>query len=90
MDIYPMFMNRKTQICHKVSSSIGSVELKSESQQVICGLLFSGSVLSLLRPHGLQPPWLLCPRDFPGKNTGVGSHPLLQEIFPTQGSGLLH
>ena len=24
------------------------------------------------------------PWDFPGKNTGVGSHPLLQEIFPTQ------
>ena len=28
----------------------------------------------------------------PGKNTGVGSHPSLQGIFPTQGSnpGLLH
>ena len=25
---------------------------------------------------------------FPGKNTGVGSHPLLQGIFPTQGSSL--
>ena len=24
----------------------------------------------------------------PGKNTGVGSHFLLQEIFPTQGSNL--
>ena len=35
---------------------------------------------------------LLCPWDFPGKNTGVGSHLLLQGIFPTQGSnpGLLH
>ena len=32
------------------------------------------------------------PRDFPGKNTGVCSHALLQGIFPTQGSnlGLLH
>ena len=30
--------------------------------------------------------------DYPGKNTGVGSHALLQGIFPTQGSnpGLLH
>ena len=27
----------------------------------------------------------LCPRNFPGKNTGVGCHILLQEIFPTQG-----
>ena len=27
-----------------------------------------------------------CPWDSPGKNTGVGCHFLLQEIFPTQGS----
>ena len=43
-------------------------------------------------PCGLQPSRLLCPRDFPGKNTGVGCHFLLQEIFPTQGlnPGLPH
>ena len=42
-------------------------------------------------------PWtiatrFLCPWDFPGKNTGVGCHFLLQGIFPTQGSNsyLLH
>ena len=28
---------------------------------------------------------LLCPWDFPGKNTRVGYHFLLQGIFPTQG-----
>ena len=41
---------------------------------------------------GLQPARLLCPRDFPGKNTGVGYHFLLQGIFLTQGlnPGLLH
>ena len=35
---------------------------------------------------------LLCPWDFPGRNTGVGCHFLIQWIFPTQGSnpGLLH
>ena len=35
---------------------------------------------------------LLCPCDFPGKNTGVGCHFLLQGIFPTQelNLGLLH
>ena len=34
----------------------------------------------------------LQPWDFPGKNTGVGCHFLLQEIFPTQelNPGLLH
>ena len=35
-------------------------------------------------------PWtvatrLLCPWNFPGKNIGVGSHSLLQGIFPIQG-----
>ena len=39
-----------------------------------------------LQPHGLQPISLLSPWDFPGKNTGVGCHALLQGIFPTQGS----
>ena len=45
-----------------------------------------------LRPHGLQPTRLLRPWDSPGKNTGVGSHCLLQGIFLTQGSnpGLPH
>ena len=35
-------------------------------------------------PHGLQPARLLCPWDFPGKNTGVGCHFLLQGIFPSR------
>ena len=38
------------------------------------------------QPQGLQPARLLCPWDFPGKNTGVGCHFLLQGIFLTQGS----
>ena len=38
-------------------------------------------------------PWIvayqvLCPWDSPGNNTGVGSHSLLQPIFPMQGSNL--
>ena len=39
-----------------------------------------------LQPHGLWPAELLCPWDSPIKNTGVGSHALLQGIFQTQGS----
>ena len=40
-----------------------------------------------LRLHGLYSPW-----NSPGQNTKVGSHSLLQGIFPTQGSnpGLPH
>ena len=33
-----------------------------------------------LQPHGLY-----SPRNSPGQNTGVGSHSLLQGLFPTQG-----
>ena len=49
-----------------------------------CVLSLSGMSDSLW-PHGLQPARLLCPRDSPGKNTGVGCHALLQGIFPIQG-----
>ena len=45
-----------------------------------------------LSPLFMGFPRLLCPWDFPGKNTGVGCHFLLQGIFATQGSKpcLLH
>ena len=53
----------------------------------------SHSVMSSsLRPHRLQPLRLLCPWNFPGKNTGMVIHSPLQDIFPTQGlnPSLLH
>ena len=59
-------------------------------QYAVCG---SHSVVSnSFQSHGLQPTRLLCPRNSPGENTGVGSHFLPQGIFLTQGSapGLLH
>ena len=40
---------------------------------------------SFLWPHGVEPARRLCPWNFPGKNTVVGCHFLLQGIFPTQG-----
>ena len=45
-----------------------------------------------LQAHGLQPTRFPCTWNSPGKNPGVGSHSLLQRIFPTQGlnPGLLH
>ena len=35
---------------------------------------------SSLQPCGLQPARLLCPWDYPGENTGVGCHFLLQGV----------
>ena len=40
----------------------------------------SPSCVWLFLTHGLYRPW-----NSPGQNTGVGSHSLLQGIFPTQG-----
>ena len=45
----------------------------------VCSILSSS-----LWSHGLQPTRLLCPWNFPGKNTRVGYHALLQGIFPTR------
>ena len=46
----------------------------------------------ILRPHRLLPASLLCPWNSPGKDTRMGCHTRLQEIFLTQGSnpGFLH
>ena len=47
-----------------------------------CCSLITKSCLILCNPtDGIH----LCPWDFPGKNTGVGGHFLLQGIFLTQG-----
>ena len=46
-------------------------------------LMHVSSVVSdSLQTYGLHPARFLCPWDFPGKNTGVGCHALLQVIFP--------
>ena len=59
----------------------------TSSPDVICLHALSRSVMyDSLGPYGLWPARLLCPWDFPGKNTGVGCHALLQGIFLTQGS----
>ena len=57
-----------------------------------CVCLIVSVVSDSLQPYGLQPTRLLCPLNSLGKNTRVGSHSLLQGIFPTQrqNPGLLH
>ena len=53
--------------------------------QTACELRCSVVSYSLWPPPGLKLARLFCPWSFPGKNTGVGCHFLLQGIFPTQG-----
>ena len=54
--------------------------------------LVAQSCVTLCDPIDCSPPRLLRPWDFPGKNTGVDCHFLLQGILPIQGSnpGLPH
>ena len=60
-----------------LSWSPASMSSKSERHSVLCNSA----------THGLYSPW-----SSPGQNTGVGSHSLLQRIFPTKESnpGLPH
>ena len=53
-------------------------------------VLVAQSCLTLLQPHGLQSLRFRYPWNSPGKNTGVGTHSLLQGIFLTQGSNSVY
>ena len=55
---------------------------------VYCLDLWAWLCLTLCDPLDRSPTRLLCLWDFPGKNTEVGCHFLLQGTFPTQGSNL--
>ena len=59
---------------------------------VVCVYWVTSVMSNSLQPHGERSLVGYSPWDFLSKNTGVGSHFLLQGIFPTQGSnlGLLH
>ena len=76
----------RTLGCH---STLKRSELSSQGKtgrNLKCVLLFSRWIMQeSLWPHGLWPTRLLCPWGFPGKNTGVGCHALLQGVFPSQG-----
>ena len=69
------FLRQNQEELENINDSIRSNESESMSHSVLS---------DSLPPHGLQPPSLLCPWNSPVKNTGVGSHSLLQGIFMTQ------
>ena len=80
---------------HGLSCSVACGILKIRDRTHVSCIGESESEVAVsdsLLPYGLYPARLLCPWDFPGNNTGVGCHFLLQGIFLTQGSnsGLPH
>ena len=62
------------------------------SSVLCCCCVVAKSCPTLLQLSRLQPSSLICPWGYPGKNTGMGYHFLLQGIFLTQGLNpcLLH
>ena len=60
-------------------------QMRDTAQGLFSCCSVAQSWLTLCHHMDCSPARLLCPWDFPGKNTGVGCHLLLQEIFPTQG-----
>ena len=74
-----VLLSRFSYVCVCVCCSVASV-------MCVCVCCSIASVMSKsLRPHGLKTASLLCPWDFTGKNTRMGCHAFLQEIFLTQG-----
>ena len=76
-----------SQIYKRKSSSPSGVQvvlLLGPRWPVLC--LVAQSCPILWNPMGCSPPGSFVQGDFPGKNTRVGCHALLQGIFPTQES----
>ena len=74
------FMTQPSNIIMSEKERQGVCDHNSYHQYCVCSV-----VSNSLQPHGLKPSSLLCPWNFPGKNTRVGCHFLLQGVFPTQG-----
>ena len=68
---------------HLLHWQVGSLLLSH--QVVVVVVVYLLSRVGLLQPCGPQHARLLCPWDFPGKNTGVSGHSLFQGIFLTVG-----
>ena len=74
----PIMTSKRLGTGHVISE-----EDSRDSEVTTC--MTAQSCLTLWDPQRLQPARLLCPWNSPGKNTGMGSHALLQGIFPTPG-----
>ena len=61
---------------------------KNQQQRWCVFVCVFSHVQCSVTPWNIQHARHLCPWDFPGKNTAVGCHFLLQGILPTQGSNL--
>ena len=78
-----LMFQRYTQHVHH---SVFSRSFPPNHHYLCCVCTCVCAQLIQLCPHGSWSTRLLCPWNFPSKNTGVGCHALLQGIFLTQES----
>ena len=69
-----------------LSALFTSIHTQAAVYLIHVAVIQSSVMSDCFQPHGLSLSRLPCPWDFPGKNTGLGCHFLLQGIFSTQGS----
>ena len=80
------FQNKEIDVCWIYKITEFKTQEKLEINLFCCCCLVSKLCLTFFyhEMYSLWPARLLCPWDFPGKNTGVGCHFLLQGVFLTQ------
>ena len=86
-----VFMYRVKKLSPKKHPTLGRSLIKFWSSWMsLLKDILCGCCCLVAKSNSFATPWmqltrLLCPQDFPGKNTGIGGHFLLLRIFPTQG-----
>ena len=90
IEFYSFFREIRRACCSCCAKSCPTLAWTA-AHQASLSCTISQSLLKLMSIDSV-PARLLCPWNSPGKTTGMGSHPLPQWIFLTQGSspGLLH
>ena len=86
-ELRELVMDRETwcAVIHGVAKSRAQLSDWTELNWICACVLSCFRRVASLWPQGQQPARLRCPWHFPGKDSGVGCHFLLQGIFPTQG-----
>ena len=79
-------MNISVQVSYRIVVFSGHTTCSGIAGSCVCKCYVNSVMFDSLRPYVLQPIRLLCPWDFPGKNTGVVYHALRQGTFSTEES----
>ena len=81
-------MRKQTTVQNDLVQNLEDSKYQFTVYKTACAVSAPSVLSDYLQPHGMGPDRLLCPWNFPGKNTKVGCHFLLQGIFLTQGWNL--